>query len=55
MQKELEELPETLKDLEPIQRLNVLCKLIPHVLPKTDSVKHNLGEPDELKIKRWHD
>jgi hypothetical protein len=55
MQKELEQLPETLKDLEPVQRLNVLCKLMPYVMPKTESVKHNLGEPDEFKIKRWHD
>ena len=52
MQKELEQLPETLKDLEPLQRLNVLCKLMPYVLPKTDSVKHNLGEPEPPK-KNW--
>jgi hypothetical protein len=28
---------------------------MPYVLPKTESVKHNLGEPDEFKMKRWHD
>jgi hypothetical protein len=55
MQKELEQLPDTLKELEPVQRLNILCKLIPYVLPKTESVKHNFGEPDEFKIKHWHD
>lgn len=55
MQNELELLPATLKNLEPIQRLNILCKLMPYVMPKTESVKHNLGEPDEFKIKRWHD
>lgn len=55
MQKELEQLPETLKTLDPVQRLSVLCKLMPYVLPKTESVKHNLGEPDEFKMKRWHD
>ncbi len=55
MQKELAQLPITLKDIEPIQRLNILCKLMPYVLPKTDSVKHNFGEPDEFKIKQWHD
>ena len=55
MQKELEKLPDTLKELDPVQRLNILCKLIPYVLPKTESVKHNLGEPDEFKTKRWHD
>lgn len=55
MKKELEQLPKTLKELEPAQRLNVLCKLMPYVMPKTESVRHNLGEPDELKIKKWHD
>ncbi len=46
MQKELEQLPETLKDLEPIQRLNVLCKLIPYVLPKVEAVHSEKGEPE---------
>lgn len=54
MQKELEQLPETLKELDPVQRLNVLCKLMPYVLPKTDSVKHTLGEPAPPK-KSWFD
>jgi len=55
MQKELEQLPETLKELEPVQRLNILCKLIPYVLPKVESVTHKLGEPDEYEIQCWHD
>jgi len=55
MQKEIESLPDTLKELEPVQRLNILCKLIPFVLPKVESVTHTQGEPDEYKIKRWHD
>lgn len=46
MQKEIESLPETLKDIEPVQRLNLLCKLIPYVLPKVESVTHKLGEPE---------
>ena len=46
---------ETLKELEPVQRLNILCKLIPYVLPKVESVTHKLGEPDEYKIQSWHD
>ncbi len=46
MQKELQQLPDTLKDLEPVQRLNILCKLIPFVLPKVESVTHKLGEPE---------
>lgn len=44
MQKELETLPETLKGLEPVQRLNILCKLIPFVLPKVESIHHEQGE-----------
>jgi hypothetical protein len=54
MQKELEKLPETLKELDPVQRLNILCKLMPYVLPKTESVKHTLGEPEPPK-KNWFD
>jgi len=52
IQKELERLPETLKDLEPVQRLNILCKFMPYVLPKVESVTHNLGEPGAEK-KNW--
>jgi len=55
MQKELEKLPDTLKELDPVQRLNILCKLIPYVLPKVESVTHKLGEPDEYKIRTWHE
>ena len=54
MQKELEQLPETLKDLEPVQRLNILCKFMPYVLPKVESVSHTLGEPEPPK-KNWFD
>jgi len=54
MRKELEQLPETLKDMEPVQRLNVLCKLMPYVLPKVESVTHDLGEPGTEK-KCWFD
>ena len=46
MQKEIEQLPDTLKELEPVQRLNILCKLIPYVLPKIESVTHTHGEPE---------
>jgi hypothetical protein len=46
MQKEIESLPDTLKELEPVQRLNILCKLIPYVLPKVESVTHTEGEPE---------
>ena len=46
MQKELESLPDILKELEPAQRLNILCKLIPYIVPKVESVSHKLGEPE---------
>ena len=49
IQEELEQLPETLKELDPVQRLNIICKLMPYVLPKTESVKHTLGEPEPPK------
>ena len=45
MLKELEQLPETLKGLDPVQRLNILCKLMPFVLPKVESVHPSEGEP----------
>ena len=51
MQKELEKLPDTLKELEPVQRLNILCKLMPFILPKIESVNHELGEPGENSFK----
>jgi hypothetical protein len=46
MQKELESLPDTLNALDPVQRLNILCKLIPYVLPKVESVTLTHGEPE---------
>ncbi len=55
MQNEIANLPSTLENLDPVQRLNILCKLMPYVLPKVVSVTHRLGEPDELKIRRFHD
>ena len=53
MQHEIETLPETLKELEPVQRLNILCKLIPFVLPKVESINHGLGEPEVTGFNRF--
>jgi hypothetical protein len=37
---------ETLFDgLPPKERLEIIVKLIPYVLPKVDNVSHSLGEP----------
>ncbi|TAL62565.1 MAG: hypothetical protein EPN85_02410 [Bacteroidetes bacterium] len=45
MQKEASLLPETLKGLDPVQRLNILCKLMPYVFPKVEAVDSEKGEP----------
>ena len=45
MQKELEQLPATLKELDPKERLNILVKLMPFVFPKIEAIHHTDGEP----------
>ena len=45
MQDEIEKLPETLEHLEPKERLNVICKLMPFVFPKVNTVSSSDGEP----------
>ena len=41
MQKEIQALPSSLEKLEPKDRLNILCKLLPYVFPKVESVHPN--------------
>lgn len=54
VQKELERLPETLEELEPDKRVNVLCKLIPFVLPRVESVHSERDEGEESEVwKAW--
>ena len=43
MQNEIEKLPETLEALEPKERINVLCKLMPYVFPKVEAVHPERG------------
>jgi len=50
IQNELEQLPETLKDLESAERLNVLYKLMPYVFPKVVSINHKAGEPFKFEL-----
>ena len=50
MQKEIEKLPEMLDGLEPKERVNVICKLMPYVFPKVESVHQKEGEP----FKAWN-
>ena len=45
IQNELIQLPEQLKALEPKERLNVVCKLMPYVFPRVDTVHLKEGEP----------
>jgi len=53
MQVELLNLPTTIKDLAPTERLNILCKLLPYVLPKVETVTHEQGEQGEFEIGTW--
>ena len=45
---ELDKLPDTLENMEPKERLEIVLKLMPFVLPKVKGVNHSLGEPDEF-------
>lgn len=45
MQKEIERLPKDLDTLEPKERLSIVCKLLPYVFPKVESVASCEGEP----------
>ena len=42
---EFEKLPETLDRLEPKDRLEIVVKILPYVLPKIEIVKMMEGEP----------
>ena len=50
IQNEIEAIPDTLKELEPRERLNILCKLMPFVFPKVQNVSHNTGEPFTFEL-----
>lgn len=45
IQKELNKLPEILESLDPKERLNALCKLMPYVFPKVETITSKEGEP----------
>lgn len=49
MQKEIEKLPETLEALEPKERLNIVCRLMPFVFPKVETVSPTQGEPFKVE------
>ena len=43
--KELNEIQEHLDSLEPKQRIEIIIKLIPYVLPKVTNISHTTNEP----------
>jgi hypothetical protein len=45
VQKELKQLPEQLETLEPKDRINFVCKLMPYVFPTVQKVHLKEGEP----------
>ena len=45
IRQEMERLPEYLQSLETKDRVNVLCKMMPYVFPKVESVHLSEGEP----------
>ncbi len=47
---ELETLSETIKELEPDKRLSIVCKLMPFVLPRVNSVRFDTGEHNDWNL-----
>lgn len=45
---ELEKLPETFEKLEPKDRVELIIKLLPYIVPKVLDVGYNFGEGDQL-------
>ena len=45
---ELERIEELLDSLEPKERLELVIKILPFVLPKVDSISHSDNEPFEI-------
>lgn len=42
---ELESLPETLENMEPKDRLELVVKLLPYAMPKNNKASFTYGEP----------
>jgi hypothetical protein len=45
MKSEIDKLAETLESLEPKERINIICKLMPFVFPKVDTINSKADEP----------
>jgi hypothetical protein len=51
MKAEIQKLPETLEALEPKERVQIVCKLMPFVFPKIEAIHSKEGEP--LQFDEW--
>ena len=47
---ELDNIQDTLKSLTPKERLDIMLKLIPYVVPKVKTVSHTINEPLEFDL-----
>lgn len=50
MNREIVNLSNTIEQLPPEQRINILLKLMPFVLPKVDRISADSGEPLDLSF-----
>lgn len=48
--KELRRLPKRIRFLKKKERIELLIKLLPYVLPKVESISHTSGEPLDLSF-----
>lgn len=49
-QREVEKLPELLNELEAKERINVILKMMPYLLPSVKSVHYTEGEPMDMSF-----
>lgn len=49
MLQELEKLPDVLQELPPKERAEILCKMMPYVFPKVNTIGYTTGEPTSLE------
>ena len=45
-----DDIQNTLKSLKPKERLDVVLKLMPYVVPKVKTVSHTINEPFEFDL-----
>ena len=53
MYQEIENIQDNLDQLNPKERLELLIKLMPFVLPKTTSISHTSNEPLDFEFWTW--